>query len=199
MIGTDALDRERDLHRQAEKTGQEFLWIWELEQRTAMVGRSGDIRAEVNSAACEKDGIPVLRRDSGGGTVLLGRGCLSYSLILQLKPAFQHVENSYRLILKAVCQATGIAGVIPEGSDLIFGGKKFGGASQRRLKRTLLHHGTILYAFDLSSVERYLPEPSRQPKYRQQRTHAEFLTNVPLDGDFATRLQAKFPAARPVS
>ncbi len=77
--------------------------------------------------------------------------------------------------------------------------RKFSGCSQRRMRHTLLHHGTLLYAFDLDRVSRYLRQPVRQPVHRQARTHAEFLTNVPLRGDFATRLAAEFPQAQVIS
>jgi ArsR family transcriptional regulator len=201
LTGADFLDRERELHRRAEHSGHEFLWIWELEHRAVVVGRSGNIAEEINIEACSEDGIPWLRRDSGGGAVLLGRGCLNYTLILDLerRPELRDVENSFRLIVDSVAQAIGIAGVKREGSDLTIMQKKFGGSSQRRLKRTVLHHGTILYAFELADVGRYLQEPGRRPAYRQRRTHAEFLRNVPLDRDFGARLQTKFPETQPVS
>jgi len=201
LTGVDFLDRERELHLHAEHAGHEFLWIWELEHRTVVVGRSGNIEAEINIGACTEDGVPWLRRDSGGGAVLLGRGCLNYTLILDLerRPELRDVENSFRLIVDSVADATGVAGVEREGSDLTILKNKFGGSSQRRMRRTVLHHGTILYAFELADVGRYLQEPSRRPGYRRRRTHAEFLTNVPLNGDFAARLRTKFPEAQPVS
>lgn len=196
--GAECLDRERELHLRAEDSRQEFLWVWELEQRTVVVGRSGKITADVNVAACSEDGVPWLRRDSGGGAVLLGKGCLNYSLILDLerRPELRDVENSFRVIVEAVAGATGIAGAKAEGSDLTIDQRKFGGCSQRRLRRTVLHHGTLLYAFELGEIGRYLNEPGRQPGYRQRRTHAEFLRNAPLAPGFGARLHAKFPEAQ---
>jgi lipoate-protein ligase A len=67
-----------------------------------------------------------------------------------------------------------------EGSDLAIGDRKFAGHAQRRTRTTLLHHGTILYDFDLGCVGRLLREPARQPAYRRGRSHADFLVNVPL-------------------
>jgi lipoate-protein ligase A len=67
-------------------------------------------------------------------------------------------------------------------SDLVLAGdppRKFSG-NALRLKRThLLYHGTLLYDFDLALVERLLKPPVRQPAYRAERTHREFLTNFP--------------------
>ena len=190
------------MHCESEACDQEWLWLWELEHRTVVVGQSTIIEAEVNTTACQSDGVPVLRRDSGGGAVLLGTGCLNYTLILNLerRPALRAVDGSHRLILDAVGLATGVAGITRTETDLTIGGRKCGGSSQRRCRRTILQHGTILYAFELSDIGRYLREPARRPSYRQQRTHAEFVTNVPLDrGAFAARLRAQFPEAEFVS
>jgi lipoate-protein ligase A len=65
-------------------------------------------------------------------------------------------------------------------SDLTIDGKKFSGNAQRRLKKSVLMHGTFLYGFELEKISRYLKLPFQQPAYRNQRPHAEFVTNLPL-------------------
>jgi lipoate-protein ligase A len=59
----------------------------------------------------------------------------------------------------------------------------------------LLHHGTILYDFDIAAASRFLAMPSRQPAYREGRSHADFLINVDVHPDFAQRLAARFSEA----
>jgi lipoate-protein ligase A len=191
------LEREREVHRSAEVSGAEFLWVWELERHAVVLGRSSEIEADVHLAACQADGVPVLRRESGGGTVLLGPGCLNYTLVLscERRPQLRQVDESYRLILDAIVRALCLAEVRREGTDLTRAGRKFAGCSQRRLRRTVLHHGTILYDFELPAVSRYLREPQRCPAHRQARTHDLFLTNVRLAGDFGDRLANCFPEA----
>jgi lipoate-protein ligase A len=50
-----------------------------------------------------------------------------------------------------------------------------------RARRThFLYHGTLLYNFDLSLIETCLHSPPRQPDYRAERSHAAFLTNLPV-------------------
>ena len=66
-------------------------------------------------------------------------------------------------------------------SDLVLGDRKVSGNAQRRGRRALLHHGTLLYDFDAQWMMRYLKEPRRQPSYRAERTHEAFVTNMPLD------------------
>jgi lipoate-protein ligase A len=75
------------------------------------------------------------------------------------------------------------------GSDLVWQGRKFSGSAQRRQHTHFLHHGTILYQFDIPAITRYLKEPARQPQHREKRDHATFLTCLPVNrGSLAERL-----------
>ena len=75
-------------------------------------------------------------------------------------------------------------------SDLAAAGRKFSGNAQQRKRRFLLHHGTLLYAFDLSRVGRYLRPPPRQPEYRAGRDHVAFLRNLDLPAEEIKRRAA---------
>ena len=103
--------------------------------RVVVVGRSGVISNEVEREACAADGVAVLRRDSGGGAVLLGPGCMSYSLLLSVEkhPRLRDVRLSYRLILGCLVRALAVPGLEIRGvSDLAIGGRKVSGNAQRR-------------------------------------------------------------------
>ncbi|MCU0785114.1 MAG: lipoate--protein ligase family protein, partial [Verrucomicrobia bacterium] len=62
----------------------EVLRFWESPGHFVVVGYANKVATEVNAAACEAREIPVLRRCSGGGTVVQGPGCLNYALILRI-------------------------------------------------------------------------------------------------------------------
>src|SRR5688500_9592021 len=65
-------------------------------------------------------------------------------------------------------------------TDLALDGRKFSGNAQRRKRTHLLFHGTFLLDFDLRLIERYLRPPLRQPDYRRDRSHLDFLCPVKL-------------------
>ncbi|HEX4645161.1 MAG TPA: lipoate--protein ligase family protein, partial [Verrucomicrobiae bacterium] len=65
-------------------------------------------------------------------------------------------------------------------TDLALGSVKFSGNAQRRKRKFLLFHGAFLVQFDISLIEKALRMPSRQPDYRHNRSHSEFLTNLNL-------------------
>jgi lipoate-protein ligase A len=180
-----ALDR-RWFHRLENGTEAEALHIWESPVPVIVLGRSGSASNAVVSEACAADGVAILRRDSGGGAVLLGPGCICYSLLLSLdrRPALRDVRLSYQRILGHVIAALAVPGLAIRGlADLAMGERKVSGNAQRRGSRALLHHGTLLYAFEPTTVEKYLLEPSRQPDYRAARRHVDFLGNLPLSAD----------------
>ncbi len=57
---------------------------------------------------------------------------------------------------------------------------KVAGNSQRRRRRFLLFHGTLLLNCDLRMISELLPMPSLQPDYRARRPHGEFVVNLHL-------------------
>lgn len=163
----------------------ESLRLWESPQTFIVLGKTGKIVEDVVEAAAERDHVPVIRRSSGGGTVVQGPGCLNYSLILSKKndAALRDITKSYRIILEKIAgmmRRLGIAVVFYPVSDLARdpGARKVSGNAQRRGRDFILHHGTILLDFDLSLVERYLTVPRRAPAYRKGRAHGDFLANI---------------------
>jgi lipoate---protein ligase len=165
----------------------EILRMWESQQYFIVLGRNGVAEDDANLEHAARDGVVVLRRCSGGGTVLQGPGCLNFTLILQQEgnPALTDIRRSYQFILEKiirVLQEIGISSQYRPISDLVTGGKeqKFSGNAQRRRRKFLLHHGTILYHFDIQLLERYLKIPKQMPEYRRARPHQDFLVNIPV-------------------
>jgi lipoate-protein ligase A len=178
-----ALDEALLLEAEAGRGG-EVLRFWEWPTPAVILGAGCRLADDVDAAACQVDGVPILRRSSGGGTVLLGSGCLLYSIMLAYERSLllREVRSSYCYILGQLRDALAdlLPGVSCAGtSDLAAGGLKFSGNAQQRKRDHLLHHGTLLFDLDVKSVGRYLRHPARQPDYRAGRDHATFLRNLP--------------------
>ena len=175
----------------------ELLRLWALPQYFVVLGYANKSSTEVNLAFCRQYGIPVLRRCTGGGTVLLGPGVLNYSLILRTDDSrpCQSIPATNKFILERhrdALAALACAAVEWQGqTDLAIGGLKFAGNAQRRRRQFLLFHGSFLLHLDMSLVEKALPLPSQQPDYRVNRSHADFLINLNVPPDTIKSALAK--------
>ena len=131
-----ALDEALLLEAEAGR-GEEVLRLWEWPEFAVVLGSACRLDEDVDEPACQSDGVPILRRASGGGTVLLGNGCLCFSLVLayERSPALREVPSSYRFILQRLRDA--LVGVLPDielagTSDLSCAGRKVSGNAQQR-------------------------------------------------------------------
>ena len=176
----------------AAESGQsgEVLRFWESREPFVVVGYANKVATEVNTLECERLKIPILRRCSGGGAVVQGPGCLSYALVLKISKDghTRNISAANQFIMDRNCAALNAAlrssPVIVQGcTDLAIDGLKVSGNSQRRRKNFLLFHGTFLLNFDLALVTRVLLMPSKQPDYRAQRSHGDFITNINVSAE----------------
>lgn len=205
-----ALDEALLEAAEAGELAGETLRLWEPAAPLVVLGRSSPLD-EVNRDDCLRDGVPVLRRCSGGATVVAGPGCLMYALVLDTRrrSEFRGVDRAHACVLRTLAAALNnlATGVKCDGvSDLTVAGageaprRKFAGNSLRIRRDHLLYHGAILYDFPLERIGRWLAMPARQPCYREQRSHADFLTNLPANRDaieatIAAAWQAREPLA----
>jgi len=166
----------------------ETLRFWSREEYSVVLGRAGRTAVDCDTGACERDGVRILRRISGGGTVLQGPGCLNYSAVLSYSrdKDMRDINGSYRGILGRVAEAFAGRGLGVEFfpvCDLALDGKKISGNAQARKKDHFLHHGTFLVDLDIEKVSLYLKHPGAEPAYRKGRRHKDFLANIPLSRD----------------
>src|SRR5262245_19901766 len=94
--GNLALDEALLLEAEA-GLGGEVLRFWESTRPAIVIGAGGKLADDVNEAACLADQVAIARRSSGGGTVLLGPGCLCFSLVLNYErsDALREIASSF--------------------------------------------------------------------------------------------------------
>jgi lipoate---protein ligase len=152
-----------------EESAEEALRFWESPEYFVVVGYGNSIAQEVNQAACQAGKIPILRRCTGGGTVVQGPGCVNYSLVLRadVDGPLQSITSTNRFIMernRAALQALvdsqsqtanrtedasparrALSSIQIKGcTDLAIDDVKFSGNAQRRKKRALLFHSTSI-------------------------------------------------------
>ena len=188
----------------------ERLLIWESAWPAVILPRRGEPARWVRGPACAARGVPLLERVSGGGAVVVGPGCLTFALVLSLeaRPRLADVAHSYDWLLAreagVLARETGLparelgvpacGAIVARSTDLALRDRKFAGHAQRRVRGGLLHHGVLLYDFDIDLIDSLLAEPSRAPAWRRGRSHREFLTNGPLPRSAIVRGLRRLPA-----
>ncbi len=179
-----ALDETLLLNAEAGLHG-EVLRVWESPVYFVVLGYSSKWKNEVRRISCKKDKITILRRKSGGATVLQGPGCLNFTLILEASENSGIKSDTKQIMEKNLAASAGWklpGGIKIQGiSDLTWQGRKFSGNAMRRGKKFFFFHGTFLYNFALPKIPLYLGKPDREPAYRTKRSHTDFLTNIPLE------------------
>jgi lipoate-protein ligase A len=182
-----AIEKDEQLlyHCENQNTGP-LLRTWQLNHPAIIMGKGNNSVTEVHQENCKKNPIPIIKRCSGGGTVIIGPGCLCYSLILPISfhPQLKTINGTNTWIMtkmaKGLSSHCNIKASVNGYTDLCIGTQKFSGNAQRRLKKSLLFHGTLLFDFDLSLITKYLAYPSQSPAYRNQRSHTRFITQLPI-------------------
>jgi len=121
--------------------------------------------------------LPLIRRFSGGGTVVVDENthfitliCNSGPLEIDCFPCAVHrfAETFYKELHP---------GISLRENDYVIGDRKFGGNAQYMRKGRFLHHSSLLWDYDPARME-LLKMPPKMPGYRQNRPHAAFLCRL---------------------
>lgn len=133
----------------------DYLFSWQLKE-TVVMGRNQVAHQEVNLDFCQKKGIDVVRRKSGGGTIFADRNNIMWSLITRggaVEPLFEEYANHVAWALNELGADVTVSGR----NDIVLksGGKVCGNAFYHLPKRNIVH-GTMLYDSNLEMMERAL-------------------------------------------
>ncbi|MBS4167535.1 lipoate--protein ligase family protein [Parachlamydia sp. AcF125] len=144
-----------------------------------VMGISGQVESLLNLGKLEKAPVPVIRRYSGGGTVYVDANTYFVSFIIQKSclqapayPEFIHqwAKQFYiRVFYDSAFQLLE--------NDYVFGMRKFGGNAQYIRRDRIAHHTSFLWDFDPIAME-YLLLPQKTPRYRNSRSHSDFLCSL---------------------
>jgi len=129
------------------------------------IGRNQDPARIIDLERCRVEGVPVVRRITGGG-VIYHADEITYSLTCSPDhlPDPRGVKESYRLLTSFLCETYRTLGFSPlyasdppgggvtrhdicfaghEPFDILIDGRKLGGNAQRRVRGKIFQHGSI--------------------------------------------------------
>src|SRR6478672_2884994 len=138
------------------------LYCWQ--PPCVSIGYFQRMEEEVDVLKCSDMGVDVVRRITGGGSVL-HEFELTYTFITKNYPA--NILESYELICEPVVLCLNRLGYnakyVPL-NDIVVDNRKVSGNAQTRKNNTLLQHGTILLAVDVERMFSVLKVPSEKDK-----------------------------------
>ncbi len=128
----------------------DVFMLWQNE-RTVVIGKNQNIKAEVNLEYTERENIRVARRLTGGGAVYHDLGNLNYTFIGNGGGEIDFARFT-RPIIDALGEL-GVTAVLSGRNDLECDGRKFSGNAQCIEGDRVLHHGTLLFDTDITVLE----------------------------------------------
>ncbi|XP_062195624.1 uncharacterized protein LOC133898852 [Phragmites australis] len=148
---------------------------------TIVMGVSGRVSELVEIEPVLRDQVPVVRRFSGGGTVIIDQGTVFVTFICN-KTAVAGLQPFPRDIMSWTSQLyskvfNGFGEFHLRENDYAFNHRKFGGNAQSITKNRWVHHTSFLWDYDVKNMD-YLKIPKRAPEYRLARNHTDFLCRM---------------------
>jgi lipoate-protein ligase A len=146
---------------------------------TIVLGISGKEEELVDQEKTTQDSIPIVRRFSGGGTVIVDEDTLFVTFICQKElhdfPAYP--EPIMRWTASIYQDVFNHPDFSLRENDYVLADKKCGGNAQYIKKHRWLHHTSFLWNFTKERMD-YLLHPKKTPNYREGRTHHDFLCTL---------------------
>jgi lipoate-protein ligase A len=159
--------------------------IWQPEQTMVVIGKGSHPEQELVWQNVAADGVPVLRRESGGCAVVISPDMLAISCLVEHPDghgSHEYFRRFNQMIINAL-ESLGVSRLRMDGiSDIVLGDRKVAGSSIYRNKDILLFHAILNLRGPVDIFERYLRFPPRQPDYRQGRAHGDFVTSLQAQG-----------------
>lgn len=144
------------------------------------------LQDEVNVAGCQKKGIAIVRRRTGGGAVYHDyAGEITYSVIAPERYFDRDIKTSYRDICSWVIEGLAIAGIKAEFrpiNDIVVNHRKISGSAQTRRQGVLTQHGTILYTVDRETMFSVLKPSEKKLADKDAQTFKDYVTCAAEEG-----------------
>jgi len=184
---------EEGLHRSkigedAPKNGTGWVVLnhpGEVQEPTIVLGFSGKIHKLVDEEQRELQQVKMLRRFTGGGTVVVDENTIFASFLMNSENLLPEIEAFPRPIMRWTGEfysrvfrdRLGVEDFSLKTDDYVINDVKIGGNAQAISGKTWIHHTSFLWDFE-SDRMKVLKMPDRRPEYRRNRDHDEFLLRM---------------------
>ncbi|MBN2890377.1 MAG: hypothetical protein JXL97_00790 [Bacteroidales bacterium] len=162
--------------------------IWQPEEIYVVLGRSDSFEQAVNNRNNVHLHYTVVKRPSGGHTVVVSPKTLVISAVfrnsnIKSKEVFTKLNTFIIKVLKEF----GVENLQENGiSDISIGNKKILGSSIYKKPNFTFYHAVLNHSEEVDLIQSLLNHPRREPDYRKGRSHKDFVTSLAEAGyDFS--------------
>ncbi|MFP4561988.1 MAG: lipoate--protein ligase [Spirochaetia bacterium] len=131
---------------------QHVLFLWR-NRESVVIGRFQNPWTECRVLEMERDGISLVRRQSGGGAVYQDLNNSNFTFMAGRD--FYSREDNFAVVLGAL-EKFGIKAEKSGRNDILVEGRKVSGSAFKNSSDRSFHHGTMLIDADLEKLTRYL-------------------------------------------
>ena len=166
------------------RVGEEGLILLAPAEPYVCIGFFQDARQEVDLDVCRARGIPVFRREVGGGAVYLDGQQLFYQLVLHRDhPAAQGDKAAlYQRLLEPVAETyrqLGVQAMYRPVNDVVTAeGRKIAGTGAAEIEDAVILVGNIIFDFDYKTMVEVLRVPDEKYRDKVFKSMQENLTTL---------------------
>ncbi len=162
---------------------QEALVLCRPDARYVCLGFHDDLEQEVNRYYCSQYNIPLIRRETGGGMVLLDKDQIFFQLIL-------HKDNPllvgrrdrffHRFLGPAVAALGdfGLKAVIQPPADILVNGRKISGNGAGDINGYAVYIGNLLLGFDRPTMANIFQTPNPALRQYARKSMEQYMTTM---------------------
>ena len=145
------------------------------------VGFHQDVAREVDEQWCAAQHMPIIRREAGGGAVLLDATHLFVHFIYPHRLTGGRAATLYPRFIAPLVEtyrALGVAAEYRALNDIHVDGRKIGGSAIAAIGQAVVFAGMILFDFDAQRMARTLRVPSEKFRDKLRTSLADYITSL---------------------
>lgn len=145
------------------------------------LGYHQELDKEVDVSYCAEHGLPITRRQVGGGAVYLDQNQLFWHFITHRSRTPFRIEDVYSRYLAGPVNALrsmGIPAVHRPVNDIQVEGRKIGGTGAATIGEAMVVVGSLIFDFDYEVMAHVLKVPSEKFRDKVYQSLREYLTTI---------------------
>ena len=146
------------------------------------LGRHQELAREVDEAACRRLGLPIMRREVGGGAVYLNRDQVFFQLIWQPSDVPAHIQEAFEYFSRGPVDCYRRLGVgnahFAPVNDLQVDGRKIGGLGAASIGGAFVFVGSIIMSFDAAAAASVLRIPDEKMRDKVAKTIDAYVSSL---------------------